>query len=292
MTSSRLSIRQQMAQSIPHSVVGTATASSSTTELFDQDDELMAFEGDGGPDRTGYWILRSDAAVVAGDRIRRVAKHDRGLGMVRPSRPWTTGPSAGEVYELYPPDWRPALIDNAINKGLKRLTYLVEETITAVNNTNQYTLNFPWLTNERQVMEVYWQYTNANTIYKEEWAYWKVFVDEGVFKLYVDPIPSTATGNTIVLEGRAHYTTLADDVTTTPCPSDWAVAAAMVECYRELRKANQGQDVSRFTLELEEAKKELFRQTKIYINRRGRRIMPRTPSRAPNNRVRRGEFYY
>jgi hypothetical protein len=283
-------IRQEILEQVPGAFLGTAGSSSTTTELADTDDEQTLFTGDGGTDYTGYWIIRADAAV-AGDRVRRITFHDRNQGVIKPARAWTNAPTS-ETYELWPPEFRPADVDSAINRGLTELPYLVEESLTLSSADNEYTISYDWLDHERKVLEVYWSYTNSGIVHREEYPWWKVFPDAGVFKLQLDPIPSTATGNSVLIEGKAYYTELATDAATTACPLSWAVAKGLVVLLEDRQNTGQGQDVTRWSLQLVEARRQLYKMSKKFVVRRGRRMMTRTSSRMTPGRVRRGEFYY
>ena len=292
MSTTKAAIRQEIAKRLPGSFVGSASAGSSTTELLDQDDELAIFSGQGSNDLTGYWILRPSAAQST-DRLRRVAHHDQDLGSVKPSRAWTDAPSASETYEMYPPDMRPALIDTAIDEALTRLSYRVEETVTPVNKQNTYTLAYSWLTSRKQVFEVYREWTNNGPVVRTEWPFWKVYEDAGVFTLLLDPIPVTITGMSIIVEGRAKYTALASDSSTTNCPLDWATYAGLVKTYKALRRNSIGTDTSRYSAELKDAQNELFRLSRVYAPGGSKRVMMRTPFKIPPfGQTRRGEIYY
>ena len=290
MTVARSVIRQQIAESLPGVLVGTV-ASATTTLLKDTDDEFVIFSGQGGRDLTGYWIVTP--ASSASDQIRRVAHHSVDDGELKPSRAWASAPSAAATYELYPPDMRPTLLNNAINKGLKRLTYTPEETVTPVANQNVYTISYSWLLNRKDVNEVYKQYTSDSLVVREEYPHWRVFEDSGVFKLHLSPLPSTVTGSVVIVEGRANYTSLATDAATTTCNVDWASAVGLVEVFRSLRRESPGQDTSRWTAELVDARRELASQTKKHRPRGGKRVMYRSPwSVNSSSNVRRGEFFY
>ena len=290
MSVARSAIRQQVAQNLPGVLVGTV-ASATTTLLKDTDEEFVIFGGQGGRDLTGYWIVTPDSAVA--DQIRRVAHHSADDGEIKPSRAWASAPDADDPYELYPPDMRPTLLNNAINKGLKRLQYTPEESVTPVANQNVYTLSYTWLLSRKDVNEVYWQYTNDNLVSREEYPHWRVFDDSGVFKLHLSPFPSTASGSVVVVEGRANYTSLATDAATTDCPIDWASAVGLVEVFRALRRESPGQDTSRWTAEIIDARRELASQTKKHRPRGGKRVMYRTPwSVNAQQKPRRGEFHY
>lgn len=292
MTTTKSAIRQEIAKRLPGAFVGTASSGSSTTELLDQDDELSMYSGQGQQDLTGYWIVRPSAGTAT-DRIRRIAHHDQDLGSVKPSRAWAVAPSTSETYECYPPDMRPALLDDCINEGLRRLTYEVEETVTPVNKTNTYTLSYTWLTNRRQVFEVFREYTNTTLVIRNEWPYFKVFEDSGVFTLFVDPVPVTVTGMNLIVVGRAHYSDLSTDASTTACPLDWAVYSGLVRVYKALRRNTIGTDTSRYKEELKDAQGELFRLSRIYAPKTGRRVIRRTPFKIPPfGQTHRGEIYY
>ena len=282
-------IRQEILKQVPGAFLGTA-GTSSATQLEDTDDEQTLFTGDGGIDFTGYWLLRPDAAVAA-DRVRRITFHDRNQGVIKPSRAWTNAPTS-ETYELWPPEFRPADVDSAVNRALGELPYLVEEDITVSSLDNEYTISYSWLTHERQVLEVYWKYTNSSLVSREEYPWWKVFPDSGVFKLMLDPPPSSATGNSVLLEGKAYYASLATDAATTDCPLEWITAKGLVTVLEDKQAGGTGQDVSRWSIQVVNARKQLFKMTKKYAPRRGRRMMWRTPTRSAGSRVRRGEFYY
>lgn len=292
MPNSRETIRQLMVEEIPHAFTGVAAdTASSTTELVDVDDEFLYFLGDGETNLQGYWIVRPDAAAAA-DRVRRVSSADPGQGLLRVSRAWTNAPDA-EAFELYPPEFRPALIDAAINRGLKRLPYIIEESITPVANDNSYALSgYTWVTNERSIREVYQEYNSSTRYTREEYPWWKVFSDAGTFTLRLHPYPSTATGNSIIIEGISYYTALATDAATTACPADWAAAAGLVELYRSMRRQTHGQDTTRWDAEFADQRRALTRLTRRYAPRRGRRIMPRTPWVGPASTRIRGELLY
>lgn len=281
-----------MALDLPNCFVGTASSSSTLTELHDQDDELVIYQGDGGEDRTGYWLVRPSAD--AGDRLRRVAFHNKDEGILKPSLAWTAAPVSGETYELYPPDIRPRLLDDSINKGLSRLSRLVTETLHVSNNDNTYTLDYDWLENERDVLEVYRQVTSSGTIVmRREWEWFKVFRDDDEFKLHLWPVPKSVNNQDILIEGRARYTELSSDSDTTSCPKDWVVAAALVELYKKLKEMSHGQDPTRWRVKLQEQRKELRILSRRYAPRRGRRIMTRTPSQMPDlGRNVSGEYLY
>lgn len=291
MTSSRSAIRQAISAQVPNSL--TATVGSATaTVLTDTDDEQTLFTGEGGPDYTGWYIVIPQAA--AGDQTRRIAMHKKDEGSIRISRAWGVAPTTGWIYELWSPDMPPAVVNQAINDGLVKLPYLKEQAISVTNQDNSYSLAaYTWLTSERQVSEIYWEYTNSNMVYREEYPWWKVFNNAGTLTLKLDPVPTTATGNTVIMESKAYYDTLATDAATTTCPLSWITAAATVELYRALRKRSPGQDVSRWQVEMNEARKDLYTESRRYVPRRGRRVLPRSPMRAATStRIRRGEFLY
>jgi hypothetical protein len=291
MTSSRSAIRQAVAVAIPGALTASV-GSATTTQITDTDDEQTLFTGDGGADYTGWYIVIPQAA--AADQTRRIAIHKKDEGTIRVSRAWGIAPTTGWTYELWPPDMPPAVVNQAINDGIVKLPYMKEQTIPVTTRDNSYSLAaYTWLNNERQVYEVYWEYTNSNMVNREEYPWWKVFNNAGVLTLKLDPIPSTATGNTVIMESKAYYETLATDAATTTCPLGWVAAASAVELYKALRKRGTGGDVSRWQIELGEARKEFLEQTRKYAPKRGRRMIPRSPTRMTSGiRPRRGEFYY
>lgn len=278
--SSRAEIRRALALELPGVVVATA-GTSSTSQLNDPDDDAVLYTGDGGDDYTGYWLIRADAAV-AGDRVRRVAIHNKDEGYVRPSRIWSNAPTS-ETYELYPPDFTPQVLDNSLNIGLRKLPYIVEEELEIEDNTNTYTLAYDWLDHERQVLEVYKEITSSSGVVRAEWPWFKVTPNGGVFTLRIFPIPHSMTGAQIIIEGRAFYEGLSTDAAETDAPLDWAMAAMEVQLYRQLRNRTLGQDTSRWSAELRDAQQRLTELSKRYAPRRGRRIMPRTPIKMPRS---------
>lgn len=54
MSSARSAIRQEIGKRIPGVLVGTASSESTTSTLYDTNEEMMVFAGDGTPDYTGY----------------------------------------------------------------------------------------------------------------------------------------------------------------------------------------------------------------------------------------------
>ena len=281
MTTSLATIRQSLALLVPGALVGTASSESSASELWDTNWEMVTFGADGAQDFTGYWIVRS-SAVAAGDRVRRVAFHDQGLGRIKPSRVWTNSP-ASETYELWPPDFRPTLVDQAINDGLARLTYRVEGSITPVANDNAYALSsLTWITGERDVREVWKRYTSSNYQEDQPWGWWRVLDNAGTFTLVLDPMPHSTTGITIVVEGVAKYGTLSSDSATTAAPSDWVVAAAKVELYRKITSDAKNQGAAGWGADYIEARREFNRLSKLYAPRVPRRSpLWRSPTRMP-----------
>lgn len=280
MTVTKKAIRQAVAALMPEAYVGTATTTSETTVLFDEDDEIMSFVADGGRDYTGFWLVRPDAADST-DRVRRVSAHDPGLGSLTPSRAWTNAPDS-ETYELWPPHLRPTIVDNAIDDGLERLTYKVVETFSPTANQNSYALaSYTWINTERDVREVYSVYTSGSIISRVEYPWWKVIEDAGTFTLYIDPTPSTATGLSVEVVGVAHYTSLANDAATTACQQDWAVSAAFVELLRILLRTQKGFNAEAWRLDYAEAKKLLYRLSRKYRPSVPRRVMNRTPFSVP-----------
>lgn len=292
MTVARSALRQEIAKRMGRPIVGTVTSSSTASVLFDQDDEFVTFQEEGGPELQGWWIVLPAASAT--NRVRRVSFHDKGSGQLKPSRAWSAAPANGDTYELWPPDMHPNRVDEAINRGLPQLRHLTEETLTLVSGDNDYTLSYSWLENERDVYEVYHEITSSLRIYRSEYEWFKVHRDNAVFKLRLWPIPYTTSNYAVIIEGRARYATLATDAATTDCPTDWAAAVGHVELLRHLIRQNHGQDVSRFEKELMEARRVLRKMTVRYAPRRGRRIMPRTPTSMPGNpsTPRRGEFLY
>lgn len=291
MSSARSAIRQEIGKRIPGVLVGTASSESTTSTLYDTNEEMMVFAGDGTPDYTGYWLILPAGSTA--DRVRRVSRHDSAAGFVKPSRAWSTPPASGDTYELWPPDLRPTDVDAAINKALPRLTYLKEQALTLVSGTNTYSLaSYTWIENERQVLEVYDSWTNSGTTIRREYPWFKVFRNATAFTLHVWPIPRSVSGHSVVMETLARYATLSTDAATTDAPLEWIAAAGAVELYKTLRRRTSGQDLSSWERELSVARGELRMATRKYAPRRGRRIMPRTPVDFPNQNSVRGEVYY
>ncbi len=145
--------RRDVARSFGGYVQSTATSGCTTVLLNDTSATLYSSIASAQL-YEDWWIFRP-AAVLAADKVRRVAVYAPTTGAITPDLAWTNAPATSEVYELHGSIEPLTEMNNLINTALLRCYVVDETTLTPVALQTRHSLvSKAWVDAEWKVRAV------------------------------------------------------------------------------------------------------------------------------------------
>jgi len=235
-------LRQEIGAELDEIIVGFTTADGTLSVMYDRTliDPLETEEA-----LVGAWVWMLD--LFSSDE-RRISEYDPSTGKVTFSRAWSAARVGGKDYEIHKLI-RPWDLLRIILKVVDSLTYWYQQPITVVSGQRNYDLSaYTWLTEPRQVEDVFWR--TGDTVNRYGYIpldWFEVVSRDG--KLYLDVPPYSATsGDTMYLKAWRSYSSavLILDSSTTDAPKEWIKSGALLRCYEHLMRHGPAQDTERW----------------------------------------------
>jgi hypothetical protein len=268
MTTSRATLRQNIAKAMQEYISGTMITGCTTTTILSSD---LIDTGESEERYKGNWLYyRPDPYEVIAPITRRIDAYEPATGAITITRPVTSAPVAGQTFEIHsllsPDD-----LNTCINEALARCTYVQERQITLVSGQRQYDISgLGYLTNPEQVVDVILR--TGSTASQYTFTPVRPFrVRQAALGTLTLDVPTSIGGYVspavLFYKTVEQYTPLTSDAVVTYCPADWLEAGALMFAWKLLAEKGPATDTERYSKKQMQAAQVFWEHTRVQAPR-------------------------